>query len=61
MHNSAMGRVMACLAAVAVLAGCAVRDASGAVVEIVEEDGLDVFARQSDGSWKIRVSHVFTK
>lgn len=38
-----------------------VRDASGTVLDTMDEDGLDVFGRQPDGSWKIRVSHAFTQ
>jgi len=37
----------------------AVRDAAGAVIETVEEDGLDVFRRQPDGTWRIHISHAF--
>ena len=25
----------------------------------IDENGVDVFARQPDGSWKIRISHAF--
>jgi uncharacterized protein (TIGR02246 family) len=38
-----------------------VKDASGTVLETVREDGVDVFRRQPDGSWKIHISHAFTK
>lgn len=38
-----------------------VRNASGKVLDTTDEDGLDVFGRQADGSWKILVSHAFTK
>lgn len=38
-----------------------VKDASGKVVETIHEDGVDVFGRQPDGSWKIHISHAFTK
>ncbi len=34
-------------------------DAHGATLESVREKGVDVFARQPDGSWKIRISHAF--
>jgi hypothetical protein len=36
-------------------------DASGRMLETVDESGVDVFRRQSDDSWKIRVSHAFTE
>ncbi len=36
-----------------------VRDASGATLETVREQGIDVFERQPDRSWRIRVSHAF--
>lgn len=36
-----------------------VRDASGKVLETGAENGVDVFQRQADGSWRIRVSHAF--
>jgi uncharacterized protein (TIGR02246 family) len=38
-----------------------VTDAAGKVLDTGVEDGLDVFTRQPDGSWKIHVSHAFTK
>jgi len=38
-----------------------VRDTSGKVLETIHEDGVDVFRRQPDGSWKIHISHAFTK
>lgn len=38
-----------------------VKDASGTVIDTSVEDGLDVFVRQPDGSWKIHVSHAFTR
>ncbi|MGH3640674.1 MAG: YybH family protein [Mycobacterium sp.] len=38
-----------------------VTDAAGKVLDRGVEDGLDVFTRQPDGSWKIHVSHAFTK
>ena len=38
-----------------------VRDTSGKVLETIQEDGVDVFRRQPDGSWKIHISHAFTK
>ena len=36
-------------------------DSSGKVIDTGVEDGLDVFRRQPDGSWKIHISHAFTK
>jgi len=36
-----------------------VRDGTGALLESVDEDGVDVFRRQPDGSWKIHISHAF--
>jgi len=36
-----------------------VLDASGTALEIVQEQGIDVFRRQPDGSWKIRISHAY--
>lgn len=36
-------------------------DSVGKVLDTGVEDGLDVFTRQPDGSWKIHVSHAFTK
>ena len=38
-----------------------VSDESGRVLETVREDGLDLFQRQDDGTWKIRISHAFTR
>jgi uncharacterized protein (TIGR02246 family) len=38
-----------------------VTDKSGKVLDTGVEDGLDVFRRQPDGSWKIHDSHAFTK
>lgn len=37
-----------------------VADLTGAVLETVSEDGVDVFRRQEDGSWKIHISHAFS-
>lgn len=28
---------------------------------MIRENGLDVFMRQADGSWKIRISHAYTE
>jgi uncharacterized protein (TIGR02246 family) len=49
------------LATVRLIWTLTVKDASGKVLETVSEDGVDVFRRQADGSWKIHVSHAFTK
>jgi len=38
-----------------------VTDPTGKVLDTGVEDGLDVFVRQPDGTWKIHVSHAFTK
>jgi hypothetical protein len=38
-----------------------VRDTSGKVLDTVEENGIDVFRRQADGSWKIHISHAFSQ
>ena len=37
------------------------RDTSGKVLQTIHEDGVDVFRRQPDGSWRIHISHAFTK
>jgi hypothetical protein len=37
------------------------RDASGKLLDTNRENGVDVFRRQPDGSWKIHVSHAFTQ
>ncbi len=47
------------LATVAVVWTLTVRDSEGRVLETAEEDGLDVFRRQPDGSWRIHISHAF--
>jgi ketosteroid isomerase-like protein len=36
-----------------------VADSSGKTLEVVREKGVDVFRRQPDGSWKIRISHAY--
>jgi uncharacterized protein (TIGR02246 family) len=36
-------------------------DKAGKVLDTGVEDGLDVFRRQADGSWKIHISHAFTQ
>ena len=38
-----------------------VTDPEGKVLDTGVEDGLDVFRRQPDDTWKIHVSHAFTK
>jgi uncharacterized protein (TIGR02246 family) len=38
-----------------------VTDPVGKVLDTGVEDGLDVFVRQPDGTWKVHVSHAFTK
>ena len=38
-----------------------VRSDTGKILDTTVEDGLDVFQRQPDGSWKIHISHAFTK
>lgn len=47
------------VAAVRLIWRLEVRDAAGAVLERTAENGVDVFERQPDGSWKIRISHAF--
>ena len=47
------------LAAVRLIWTLTITDASGQVLETSKEDGVDVFQRQSDGSWKIHISHAF--
>jgi uncharacterized protein (TIGR02246 family) len=49
------------LATVRLIWTLTVKDASGKVIETVKENGLDVFRRQADGSWKIHVSHALTQ
>lgn len=49
------------LATVRLIWTLTVRDAEGKVLETVEENGVDVFRRQDDGSWRIHVSHAFTQ
>jgi ketosteroid isomerase-like protein len=36
-----------------------VTDASGTAIDVVREKGLDVFRRQPDGTWKIRISYAY--
>jgi uncharacterized protein (TIGR02246 family) len=47
------------LAAVRLIWPLTVTDATGKTLETTREDGLDVFQRQPDGAWKIRISHAF--
>lgn len=47
------------VAAVRLIWRLEIRDPHGAVLEKTAENGVDVFARQPDGSWKIRISHAF--
>jgi ketosteroid isomerase-like protein len=47
------------LAAVALYWTLTVKDSSGKILETIREDGLDVFRRQPDGSWKLHISHAF--
>lgn len=49
------------LATVRLIWTLTITDASGKVLEKSQEDGVDVFQRQPDGSWKIHVSHAFPK
>lgn len=49
------------LGAVKLIWTLTVTDPSAKVLETVVEDGVDVFQRQADGSWKIRISHAFTR
>jgi uncharacterized protein (TIGR02246 family) len=49
------------LATVRLIWTLTVKDRSGKVLDTVKENGVDVFRRQSDGSWKIHVSHAFTQ
>jgi ketosteroid isomerase-like protein len=47
------------LATVALYWTLTVSDGGGKVLETIREDGLDVFRRQPDGSWKLHISHAF--
>ncbi len=47
------------LATVRLIWTLTVTDKAGAVLETVRESGVDVFARQPDGSWKIHISHAY--
>jgi uncharacterized protein (TIGR02246 family) len=38
-----------------------VTDKSGKLLDTMTEDGLDVFRRQPDDTWKIHISHAFTQ
>jgi uncharacterized protein (TIGR02246 family) len=48
------------LATVRLMWTLTIKDASGKVLDTMEEDGVDVFRRQPDGSWKIHISHAFS-
>ena len=48
------------LATVALYWTLTVMDGNGKVLETIKEDGLDVFRRQSDGNWKLHISHAFS-
>jgi uncharacterized protein (TIGR02246 family) len=47
------------LATVALIWPLTIRDAAGKTLETVREDGVDVFRRQPDGTWRIHISHAF--
>jgi uncharacterized protein (TIGR02246 family) len=47
------------LATVRLIWTSTVTDEAGTVLETSREDGVDVFRRQSDGNWKIYISHAF--
>jgi ketosteroid isomerase-like protein len=47
------------LATVALYWTLTVKDRDGKVLDTIREDGLDVFRRQADGSWKLHISHAF--
>ena len=49
------------LATVRLIWTLTIRDTSGKVLDTVEENGVDVFRRQADGSWKIHISHAFSQ
>lgn len=49
------------LATVRLIWTLTIRDTSGKVLETVDENGVDVFRRQPDGSWKIHISHAFSQ
>ena len=49
------------LATVRLIWTLTIRDTSGKVLDTVEENGVDVFRRQADGSWKIHISHAFSR
>lgn len=36
-----------------------IADSTGKTLEVVREKGVDVFRRQPDGSWRIRISHAY--
>lgn len=47
------------LAAVRLIWPLTITDTTGKTLETTREDGVDIFQRQPDGSWKIRISHAF--
>jgi uncharacterized protein (TIGR02246 family) len=47
------------LATVALYWTLTVKDRGGKVLDTIMEDGLDVFRRQADGTWKLHISHAF--
>jgi ketosteroid isomerase-like protein len=49
------------LATVRLMWKLTIRDTSGKVLDTIDENGLDVFRRQPDGSWKIHISHAFSQ
>ena len=49
------------LATVRLLWTLTVSDSGGQVLDTTVENGLDVFRRQPDGSWRIAISHAFTE
>ncbi|HEV7420490.1 MAG TPA: hypothetical protein VGO30_11650 [Mycobacterium sp.] len=49
------------LATVRLIWKLSTRDASGKLLDTNRENGVDVFRRHPDGSWKIHVSHAFTQ
>jgi uncharacterized protein (TIGR02246 family) len=49
------------LATVRLIWTLTIRDTSGKVLETIDENGVDVFRRQPDGSWKIHISHAFSQ
>jgi len=48
------------LATVRLIWTLSIKDALDKLLEEFPEDGVDVFRRQPDGSWKIHISHAFS-